>query len=261
MSVRRVHSRAVGRGLGALGLSAAVAVGAWAANEPPVALPVAQPISRYQKIIDDSPFRKPTEAAPVATPPPKQPSFAEDLFVSGVMTVSGKNYVTLVQRSDSQRFSIASGEDNPHGLTVVNIQFSETYTQTRVTVKKGNEFGVLMFDQNAAARPAAPVRLPSTPPVPGVAGGAPGGGFSPPPGSRPVIPTIPPGARVAPTPPPAQPVGVQGIPGLPATAPAATGGENYNRPRPRPIIKADPNAPPAAPPIQRSLPNRPETVD
>lgn len=243
------------------------------AAAPTDAVPVSQPISRYQKIIDDSPFRKPTDSAPVVTPPPKQPGFAEDLFVGGVMTLGDKNVVQIVQRSDSQRFAIATGEDNPQGLTLVNVQFGDGYQQTRVTVKKGAEFGVLMFDQNAiASRPAAPVRVPGAPPAPGVTppGARPGGGFIPPSGNRP-----------GPTPPPSivqqqqqlqqqqliqQQMQQQmqqggGIPGLPVPGATSNGAGEAPRGRPRPLIKADPNAQPTPPPAQRVLPGRAEVQD
>ncbi|MBS0657943.1 MAG: hypothetical protein JSR82_06820 [Verrucomicrobia bacterium] len=243
------------------------------AAAPGDAVPVTQPISRYQKIIDDSPFRKPTEAAPVATPPPKQPGFAEDLFVGGVMTLGDKNVVQIVQRSDSQRFAIATGEDNPQGLTLVNIQYGDGFQQTRVTVKKGNEFGVLMFDQNAvASRPAAPVRLPGpgAAPTPNALppGVRPNNGFTPPSGNRP---------GPGPTPPPSivqqqqqlqqqqllqqQMQQQQGIPGLPVPGGTSNGAAEPPRGRPRPLIKADPNAQPTPPPAQRVLPGRAEVQD
>lgn len=192
-------------------------------------IPVAQPISRYQKILEDSPFRKPTEAAPVAPPPPKDPGFWENLYVSGIMTVSGKNHVMLVQRNDSQRFLVATGEENSHGLSVVSIQFGDGHRQTRVTVKKGAEVGVVTFDQNAAgAVPQAP-RGGRPPGIPG----------------RPTPPPafVPPGGRVAPPvvtpPPPARNPAIN--PSTPGVAPNV---------RPRPPI----GVPPATQPGAKTLP-------
>lgn len=208
-SLRRFVLVAGAIGLGASGLAATESV------------PAAYPLSRYQKMVEDSPFRKPTEATPTPPPAPKDPGFWENLYVSGIMTISGKNHVMLVQRNDSQRFLIATGEENPQGLSVVSIQFGEEgHRQTRVTVKKGAEVGVVTFDQNAAGAPTVAMPRPGVPggrvTPPPVGGGQPGGRPQPPP------PTfIPPGARprppvMPPTPPPRIPGQPPGVPAQPS---------------------------------------------
>lgn len=209
-------------------LSPTLLVGAWLLFSPlglaaAEAVPAAFPISRYQKIIEDSPFRKPTEATPTPPPAPKDPGFWENLYVSGIMTISGKNHVMLVQRSDSQRFLVATGEENAQGLSVVSIQFgSDGHRQTRVTVKKGAEVGVVTFDQNSAGAPTV-----AMPPRPGPAA----------PGGQPMV-TLPP--RAGATPPPFVPPGGRPRPLVMPPTP------------PPPRTGAVPAAPVARPPVQPS---------
>jgi hypothetical protein len=204
-------------------------------------LPSAFPISRYEKTISRSPFALPTASAVSLAPAQKQPGWSDDLFVAGVMTIGTQNIVTISQRGDAQRYLLSSGEESPQGVSVINIQWSEQLGQTRVTVKKGTEFAVLLFDQAALAssRSAAPApRITGPTPLPGVQ--TPANNLQRPlqkpnPGVGPVLPN--PGGA-------AQPV----VPN-PAVAGNPGGGSEFPRPRPRQIIRSEPNA--AATPAPR----------
>ena len=213
-------------------------------------IPAAHPISRYEKTLSHSPFALPTSNAPAAAPTQKQPGWSDDLFIAGVMTVGAQNVVTISQRGDAQRFMLSSGEESPQGISVINVQWSEQLGQTRVTVKKGTEFAVLLFDQSslASARSAAPApRITSPTPPPN--------SFTPPganqprpqqPGQQPAQPRPANSGATFPNP------GGQPIPVAPAPQPGVAGnpaGGEFPRPRPRQIIRAEPNA--AATPAPR----------
>jgi hypothetical protein len=209
---------------------------AWAGDDVDV-IPSAFPISRYEKTLSHSPFALPTSSAPSVAPAQKQPGWSDDLFVAGVMTIGEKNIVTISQRGDAQRFLLSSGEESPQGISVINIQWSEQMGQTRVTVKKGTEFAVLLFDQAALAstRAAAPApRITGPTPQPQPNQQRPG--QKPNPGGGPVLPN--PGGS-------GQPV----VPANPAVAGNPAGNNDFPRPRPRQIIRSEPNA--AATPAPR----------
>lgn len=229
-SLRLQLSRAA---MGAGGLALAWAVPARA--EDPEVIPAAFPLSRYEKTLSRSPFALPTSNAPSAAQTQKQPGWSDDLFIAGVMTIGEKNVVTISQRGDAQRFLLASGEESPQGVSVINVQWSEQLGQTRVTVKKGAEFAVLLFDQaslasNRAAAPAPRVNSPTPPPANINV-----------PGANPVrpLPQLQPNGGPSLPNPGGQPKPVAPAPGVAANP----GGGDFPRPRPRQIIRAEPNAP------------------
>ncbi len=214
------------------------------------ALPAAQPITRYEKMLARSPFSPPTAGAPPPVPSAKQPGWSDELFVSGVMAMGASNIVTLTNRSDAQRFTIASGETSPQGVSVVNVQWSEQLGQTRVTVKKGTEFAVLLFDQAMLAqRGGAP---------------APPQGIRPPNPAQPLQPQ-PQGQARPPLPLPGQPTPIPGSnyrppgsnPPFPFPVPNANPNPEPTRQRTRPIIQSTPNALPTLPPANRLPANNP----
>lgn len=217
----------------------ALAFAVTARAEDPEVIPAAHPLSRYEKTLAHSPFALPTSNAPSVAQTQKQPGWSDDLFVAGVMTIGEKHVVTISQRGDAQRFMLASGEESPQGVTVINVQWSEQLGQTRVTVKKGAEFAVLLFDQAslASTRSAAPMARPNNPNPPPTNFNPPGGNT---PRTLPVRPLN--GAATLPNPGgPAAPV--VPVPGV-ATNPVS----EFPRPRPRQIIRAEPNAPATPPP-------------
>ena len=221
---------------------------AWAGPtraEDPEVIPAGFPLSRYEKTLARSPFALPTSNAPSVAQTQKQPGWSDDLFIAGVMTIGEKNVVTVSQRGDAQRFLLASGEESPQGVSVINVQWSEQLGQTRVTVKKGAEFAVLLFDQAslASTRSAAPaprVNSPTPPPA----------SFAPPGGNpvRPLPQRPPAGGPTLPNP------GGQAVPVVPVTGAVVNpAGADFPRPRPRQIIRAEPNAPATPPPRAPAL--------
>ncbi len=227
----------------AWGAALCVITAAVAAADDTEVIPSAFPISRYEKTLSRSPFALPTSTAPSVAPAQKQPGWSDDLYIAGVMTVGDKNIATISQRGDAQRFLLASGEESPQGISVINIQWSEQLGQTRVTVKKGSEFAVLLFDQAAlassrSAAPAPRITGPTPPPTSIQQQANPQRPLQqkPNPGAAPVLPN--PGGAPMPV-----------VPANPAVAGAPQGGTEFPRPRPRQIIRSEPNA--AATPAPR----------
>ena len=117
------------------------------------ALPVAMPIERYTNMIEHPPFALASQAAP-------QPAvvdaagFAKDLVLTGAVRLQSGEYITFASRDQTQRFGLKTGETS-NGIAVVSVAWSDVIGKTKVTLKRGNEFGVICFDE-AAARAAPP---------------------------------------------------------------------------------------------------------
>ncbi len=97
------------------------------------------------------------------------PSFAADLYVTGVARIGDTDLVTISSRDKTRRFSVFSGETNPReGIEIISVDWSDTVGGSKVSVKKGSEYATLVFDQAELAKPLAPEA--QAPPLPGVAG-------------------------------------------------------------------------------------------
>jgi len=120
--------------------------------------PAAFSLDRYQGMIDRSPF---AVASQGATPPsaPDAVGFAKDLVLTGVVRLNDGEYVTIASRDQSQRFGLMRGETY-NGITVASVEWSDAIGKTKVTLKRGSEYGVVSFDEavvnNNGAAGAAP---------------------------------------------------------------------------------------------------------
>ena len=140
-----------------------------AQSSAPALLPVPTSIERYQTMIEHSPFAVASAAAPVA--PVDVAGFAKDLVLTGAVRLSTGEYITIASRDQTQRFSLWSGETY-NGISVVSVAWSDAIAKTKVTLKRGNEFGVISFDEalirSGMAATAPPDGTPPTMLPPGV---------------------------------------------------------------------------------------------
>ena len=120
---------------------------AWAGE-----LPTATPLERYQPMLDKSPFALATQAA---MPPPVTESagFSKDLILTGIARLSEGEFVSIATRDQSQRFALSTGESY-NGITVASVAWSDAIGKTKVTLKKGSEYGVIGFDEALLAAAA-----------------------------------------------------------------------------------------------------------
>jgi hypothetical protein len=186
--------------------------------------------SRYQVMLEHSPFAVATAAAlPAATP-----SFAKDLYIANAAKATGEDLVTLNSASDKNlKEYLSTKGPNDHGYAIANIEWSDRVGATKVTISKDGQFATVTFNQALLsvtpgsgatgipgfvqpqpqpqpvapyvqqmqqATPAVPITKPAVPGLP-----------TPPPRVRGVIPRNP-NAAVAPTP------GVVATPPLPPNA-------------------------------------------
>jgi hypothetical protein len=197
-------------------------------------LPASLPSSRYDKLIEASPFALATKTeAPVE----KGPGPFVHLFVATIAQfkdADGKtrDMVTFKSRADQSTFTLEGNEPNKEGYQIAGIEWSDRVGETKVTLKKGTEFGTVEFDKANVTGPAQPANpqarpgaAPARPGVPGVV--TPNTNPAQRNNLRVPVPQVPrPTAVPAPNaiPKPAQPA---------ATAVPVPGGVNPNSDRPR----------------------------
>ena len=119
--------------------------------------PSAEPFARYETMLAHSPFAPPSESTPTGN----HAGFAKDIFLTGVVRFNGGAYVLLSSRDQNQRLALKTGE-TANGLAIAGIAWSETAGQTKVTLRRGDEIGVVGFDEAAARTEPGGMSDPST---------------------------------------------------------------------------------------------------
>ena len=184
--------------------------------------------SRYQAMLDHSPFAVATAAAlPAATP-----SFAKDLYIANAARSPEGDMVTLASASDKNfKEYVSTKQPNEHGYAIANIEWSDRVGATKVTVSKDGQFASVTFNQ---------ALLSVTPGAAGTTGTSPG--FVQP------VPTMQPAAAYPQPQPavPAVPVTKPAVPGLPTPPPRVRGviPRNPSVAVPTPGVVATPPVPP-----------------
>jgi len=162
-------------------------------------LPEPLPASRYDKMLDGSPFALATKTE---APAEKGPGPFANLFVAAIYQLkeSGgklRDAVTIKSKTDQSTFTLTSGQEEKNGLQLMRIEWSDKVGASKVSLKKGSEFGTIEFEQaNLQVVPQqSPLRKAPSPggvPLPGAAP------INPRPGVRP--PALPRGTPAAPVP-------------------------------------------------------------
>ena len=100
--------------------------------------------TRYQSMLDNSPFAVATAVAlPAATP-----SFAKDLYVANAARSPEGDLVTLNSASDKNfKEYLSTKGPNEHGYSIANIEWSDRVGATKVTISKDGQFSSVTFNQ------------------------------------------------------------------------------------------------------------------
>jgi hypothetical protein len=151
-------------------------------------VPEAFPADRYAAMKEKSPFALATPVAVAETP-----SFAQGMFVSGLAKLSDDQVMVTVTDKDKRSFTLVSGAESSDGMSIVSVDWSDEIGKTKVTVKKGAEFGTLQFNEVAIKTPiqVSPVPAAARPRSPRVPRGRPQLGSAPRPQVRGPGTTIP----------------------------------------------------------------------
>ena len=170
--------------LGLVLLSSLGLCGAVFAEDP---LPKPFPPSHYDQLAAHSPFSPPTPTAP--TPPPAPvttPKAFEKYTLISLMQQGKEYYATLNNKENSEHVRVRTNDPGnaPDGLELASVEWANNPTETKGTLRKGTEFGVVTFDGSSAPAPAGvpgmngaqrpgvlarPVTPPAFHPAPGVA--------------------------------------------------------------------------------------------
>jgi hypothetical protein len=145
-----------------LALASGFAVHSARAVESKASLPGAWPASRFENLIQRSPFAPATPpVAPVVTA-----NFASSLYVSSIAAIGDKYLVTISSREQPNKIFLATGEEGADGLTLVGVEYSDESGKSKAVVKKGDETATLEFDQAAIQQGAAQAAAQAAAPVP-----------------------------------------------------------------------------------------------
>ena len=133
-------------------------------------LPAAHPASRYDTMLERSPFAL---ATPVGAPPVPVASEFSQWYVTGLGRWEDKDFVSIGSRDLGTKFSLYGNEPNADGVQLVGVEWSNERGKSTVTIKKGSEFGKLEFNQAENATPTAAPQpgRPGMPQRPGGVGG------------------------------------------------------------------------------------------
>lgn len=123
-------------------------------SSPAEALPEAVPLSRYQNLIEKSPFALATAVTPPPAPKEETPSFAKDFYITGMAQLGKENFVTISSRDKQRRFSLTVGESHDD-ITLTSVEWVPETGKSKAILKKGSEFGTIGFDEVAMQTPAA----------------------------------------------------------------------------------------------------------
>jgi hypothetical protein len=119
-------------------------------------LPAALPSARYDKMIEASPFALATKTE---APVDKGPGPFVHLTVATIAQLKDpdgktRDIVTFKSRADSSTFTLEGNEPNKEGFQIAGIEWSDRVGETKVTLKKGTEFGTVEFDKANVTGPA-----------------------------------------------------------------------------------------------------------
>ncbi|GEM_PF-6946424 len=116
------------------------------------ARPAGFSLTRYQSMLDRSPFALSSEGPAAQTTAPNS-GFAKNLYLTGAVRLKSGEYISIGSRDQSQSFALRTGISY-NGISLVSVAWSEAMGKTRATLKSGNEFATITFDEANLRSPA-----------------------------------------------------------------------------------------------------------
>src|ERR1043166_506748 len=130
------------------------------------AMPARPNFSRYETLLQHSPFA----VASAVAPPAATPNFAKDLYVANAGHLPDGDMVTIASTSDKNFREYLTTKGPVDGYSIASIEWSEKVGATKVTISKDGQFATLGFNE-ALLSQAPPPNVPGQaqpPPQPGV---------------------------------------------------------------------------------------------
>jgi hypothetical protein len=114
-------------------------------------VPKPLPFTRYQGMLDRSPFAVATAvAAPVVAP-----NFAKDLYVANAAKSGEGGLVTIASNADKNFKKYLTTTAPEDGYSISNIEWSDKVGATRVTIAKDGQTATLTFNESLLKQPLA----------------------------------------------------------------------------------------------------------
>jgi hypothetical protein len=125
-------------------------------------LPKRLPFSRYQGMLDRSPFA----VASAIVAPEVTPDVFKGLYVANAARTPEGDLVTIMSSDDKnvKEYLFSTKGPNEHGYAIASIEWSDQPGATKVTISKENKFGTLSFNQALVSTPLSNPLAPAPPP-------------------------------------------------------------------------------------------------
>jgi hypothetical protein len=108
-------------------------------------IPEPYPASRYESMVERSPFAL---ATPAVTPVTPDRNFADGWYWSSLSRLEGKDFVTVRARDLSVQFALwGAEEDRETGVKLQSVEWSPNIGKSTVTIVKDGQFAKLLFNE------------------------------------------------------------------------------------------------------------------
>ena len=122
------------------------------------------PLSRYEPLWQRSPFQLESVAPPV-----ESAGLAQRFALTGIAEINGEPIAFVMERATQNRLMVKA-DSKEAGVSLVQVDVQQKYTDSSATLRQGAEVGVVRFDAGVAMAPGMPQPgMPSPRPMPQVA--------------------------------------------------------------------------------------------
>ena len=121
------------------------------------------PLSRYEPLWQRSPFQLESVAPPV-----ESAGLAQRFALTGIAEINGEPIAFVMERATQNRLMVKA-DSKEAGVSLVQVDVQQKYTDSSATLRQGAEVGVVRFDAGVAMAPGMPQPgMPSPRPMPQV---------------------------------------------------------------------------------------------
>jgi len=108
------------------------------------------PLSRYKPLWERSPFQLESVAPPV-----ESAGLAQRFALTGIAEINGESIAFLMERATQNRLMVKANSTEG-GVSLVQVDVQQKYTDSSATLRQGAEVGVVRFEAGAAVAPGMP---------------------------------------------------------------------------------------------------------
>ena len=121
------------------------------------------PLSRYEPLWQRSPFQLESVAPPV-----ESAGLAQRFALTGIAEINGEPIAFVMERATQNRLMVKA-DSKEAGVSLVQVDVQQKYTDSSATLRQGAEVGVVRCDAGVAMAPGLPhPGMPSPRPMPQV---------------------------------------------------------------------------------------------